>query len=138
MLKQIPFDALQRAYDRVSFGACVEGVLGAFVQEQRLRAFDLIWRWPLLFHVNENGPDADVEKGLRNRANSFAGAVIVDLIYEIYVFRWIYPGQALIVAAIVAFLSYVLIRGLANRIARRWVHRDGEAKGDTAPPVWRP
>jgi hypothetical protein len=30
----------------------------------------------------------------------FAAAVIIDLIYEIYVFRWIYPGQALIVAAI--------------------------------------
>ena len=33
----------------------------------------------------------------------FAAAVIIDLIYEIYLFRWIYPGQALIVAAILAF-----------------------------------
>jgi hypothetical protein len=54
LLKQIPFDASQRAYDHVSFGACVEGVLGAF-EEQRLPAFNLLWRWPLLFHANENG-----------------------------------------------------------------------------------
>jgi len=29
--------------------------LGAFVPEQRLQAFNLLWRWPLLFHADENG-----------------------------------------------------------------------------------
>jgi hypothetical protein len=53
----------------------------------------------------------------------FIVAVIIDLIYEIIVLRWIYPGQALIVAAIVAFPSYLLIRGPADRLARLWLRR---------------
>ena len=59
------------------------------------------------------------------------------MIYEMYVFRWVYPGQALIVAAIVAFPSYVIMRGLANRISRPWVHVDGGAQRviSTAGPV---
>jgi hypothetical protein len=66
--------------------------------------------------------------GWNDVARLFAAAVIIDLIYEIYVFRWIYPGQALIVAATLAFPSYVLIRGLANRIARPWTHIDRKAQ----------
>jgi len=31
-----------------------------------------------------------------------------------------YPGEALIISLVLAFLPYVLIRGLAARIARRW------------------
>jgi hypothetical protein len=54
----------------------------------------------------------------------FAAAVIVDLIYESMVYRWIYPGQVLIVAATLALPAYFLIRGLANRLARWWFSSD--------------
>ena len=47
-------------------------------------------------------------------------ALIIDLIYELIEFRWVYPGQALIVAAALALPSYALVRGLTNRLARRW------------------
>jgi hypothetical protein len=58
----------------------------------------------------------------------FLVAVLIDVIYQIIVFRWIYPGQALIVAAILAFPSYFLIRGLTNKIARPW------PRGPDLPP----
>lgn len=54
-------------------------------------------------------------------ARLFMVSVIIDMIYEIIVFRWIYIGQALIVASILALPSYLLIRGPANRLARLWV-----------------
>jgi|SRR5450759_517896 hypothetical protein len=54
-------------------------------------------------------------------ARLFIVAVIIDMIYEVIVFRWIYPGQALIVALIVALPSYLLVRGPANRLARLWL-----------------
>jgi hypothetical protein len=44
-------------------------------------------------------------EGWRHLARLFTAAVIVDTIYQIMVFRWIYPGQALIVATIVAVPS---------------------------------
>ena len=56
----------------------------------------------------------------------FIAAVIIDLTYEIVVYRAIYPGQSLIVAASLALLPYVLLRGPFNRLAWRW-HRIASA-----------
>lgn len=53
----------------------------------------------------------------------FLTAVTVDVIYELLVFHWIYPGQALIVATILAVLPYVLIRGPSNRLVQWWLRR---------------
>ena len=44
--------------------------------------------------------------------------IIMDAIYQFIVFRWFYPGEAILVAAILALVPYLLIRGPANRIAR--------------------
>jgi hypothetical protein len=62
-------------------------------------------------------------------ARLFFAAVAIDMIYELMVFHWIYLGQALIVALVVALPSYLLIRGPANRIARRWL-RPAERRRD--------
>ena len=53
----------------------------------------------------------------------FIAAVIIDFIYQIMELRWFYPEEALIVATCLALLPYLLLRGPANRIARRWPHR---------------
>ena len=57
-----------------------------------------------------------LREGSKEIAKVFIVAVIIDLIYEFIVFHAIYPGQSLIVAATVAVLPYVLIRGPINRI----------------------
>ncbi len=51
---------------------------------------------------------------------AFLVAAAIDVIYELLVFRWIYPGQALIVATTLAVLPYTLVRGLSNRLIRAW------------------
>lgn len=48
----------------------------------------------------------------------FLLAILMDVVYQVLDLHWIYPAQAVIVAAILAFPSYFVIRGLANRIAR--------------------
>jgi hypothetical protein len=50
----------------------------------------------------------------------FLLAVIMDVIYQWIVFGWIYPGEVLLVAILLAVVPYVLIRGPVNRIARQW------------------
>ena len=57
--------------------------------------------------------------GWKSVGKIFIIAIIIDLVYQIIVLRWFYPLEALIVAAILAFLPYLLIRGPVNRIARR-------------------
>jgi hypothetical protein len=49
----------------------------------------------------------------------FMVAVALDVIYELIVYRWVYPGQALIVATVLAIIPYLLIRGPITRLARR-------------------
>jgi hypothetical protein len=51
-------------------------------------------------------------------ARVFVLAVIVDLIYEVIVFRRVYPGESMIVAAVLALLPYPLIRSSINLIVR--------------------
>ena len=62
-----------------------------------------------------------MREGLTDVGKVFIVAVILDLAYEMTVYRWVYPGQALIVAAVLAFIPYLLIRGPVTRIVSRFV-----------------
>jgi hypothetical protein len=59
-----------------------------------------------------------LHQGWRDVGKIFVIAVILDVIYQLLVVRWIYPGETLIVAIILALIPYLLIRGLVTRIAR--------------------
>jgi hypothetical protein len=48
------------------------------------------------------------------------GAVI-DLIYQIMVFRSLHPLQLVVIVLLLAFIPYLLLRGPVNRIARRFM-----------------
>jgi hypothetical protein len=56
--------------------------------------------------------------GWRSIRKVFFVALAVDVVYQLVQLRWVYLGEALIVAQIVAVVPYVLIRGPVNRIAR--------------------
>lgn len=49
----------------------------------------------------------------------FLVALTLDVIYQVMVFRWLYPIQMFIVAAMLALVPYLLVRGLTNRFASR-------------------
>jgi hypothetical protein len=59
-----------------------------------------------------------VREGWKSVGKIFVLAVLMDIVYQYIVFRWFYPVEALLVAAVLAFLPYLLIRGPVNRIAR--------------------
>lgn len=89
--------------------------------------------------VTGNGDRRElIRDGWHDVARLYAGAVAMDVVYELIVYRWVYPLQSLVVAAVLAVPSYFLIRGLANRVSRHWVsgvaHQatDGD-KGEAAP-----
>ena len=65
-----------------------------------------------------------IAEGWKVVGKIFVLAVILDLIYQIVVFRWIYPIETLDVAIILAVLPYALLRGPFNRIARLWIRHD--------------
>lgn len=47
----------------------------------------------------------------------FLMALVLDCVYQVIEFKWIYIGQALIVACVLAILPYTIVRGLVTRIA---------------------
>jgi hypothetical protein len=85
---------------------------------------------PYYFYSLFNDPQRGERlwEGFRSVGRVFVLAIIMDLIYQLIALRWFYPGEALIVAFILAFIPYLLLRGLVNRIARRYGHRT-EAMG---------
>jgi hypothetical protein len=72
-----------------------------------------------------------LREGWKELARVFTVAVVVDLIYEVIVFHRIYPGQSLIVAALLALLPYPLLRGSLNRIVRYWRRNHAGPRGTT-------
>jgi hypothetical protein len=64
-----------------------------------------------------------LREGWRDIARVFIFAVIFDVIYEVIVLGYLYPGESLIVATTVAVLPYLFIRSFVNLIVcrvRRW------------------
>jgi hypothetical protein len=60
-----------------------------------------------------------VRDGWKSVGRVFILAIVMDGIYQFIVSRWFYPGEALIVAIVLAICPYILIRGPVARIARR-------------------
>ena len=60
-----------------------------------------------------------LREGWKDVGKIFVIAVVIDVIYQVIVARWVYPGEALLVAAILAFLPYLVLRGLVTRLTRR-------------------
>ena len=69
-----------------------------------------------------------LREGFKAVSRVFVFAIVMDLFYQVIVLRWFYPLQALIVAFVLAFLPYILLRGPVNRIAR-FLRRPPRATG---------
>jgi hypothetical protein len=56
----------------------------------------------------------------------------MDVIYQFIEFDTFHPAEAVIIALLLAFVPYVLLRGPIARIARWWIG-DGPAKEKGEP-----
>lgn len=54
--------------------------------------------------------------GWKRFGKIFILAVVLDVIYQIKVYHWWYPGQTLAVAILLAVVPYLIVRGPVNRI----------------------
>ena len=56
--------------------------------------------------------------GWKRIGKIFILAVVLDVIYQIKVYRWFYPGETLTVAILLAIVPYLLVRGPIDRLAK--------------------
>src|SRR5688572_5156063 len=77
---------------------------------------------PAYFWAIFSGPPLQrkelLKEGWKAVGKVFVIAVIIDAVYQFIALGWFYPLEALIVAAVLALLPYLLFRGLVSRIAR--------------------
>jgi hypothetical protein len=59
-----------------------------------------------------------LKDGWKSVGRVFILAFVLDVIYQIIVLHFVYIGEALIVAFILAIVPYLILRGLVTRIAR--------------------
>jgi hypothetical protein len=59
-----------------------------------------------------------VRDGWKDVSKVFLLAIVLDVVYQYIVAKFVYPGEALLVALVLAIVPYLLVRGLATRIAR--------------------
>ena len=70
--------------------------------------------WAILTEANNRR--VLLRDGWKAVAGVFTVAVIIDVIYQLIVFKWVYPVEALFIAFLLACVPYLLIRGPVNRL----------------------
>jgi len=74
--------------------------------------------WTVLTNPAERG--GRLREGLISTARIILLGLGIDAIYQFVVLKTFYPGEAVIVAIMLAFVPYLLLRGPFARIARWW------------------
>jgi hypothetical protein len=73
--------------------------------------------WALL--TREDHRIEMLRDGWKSVGKVFILALVLDVIYQWIVQRFVYPFEALLVAFILAILPYLLLRGLVTRLTRK-------------------
>lgn len=60
-----------------------------------------------------------MKDGWKSVGRLFILALVLDVVFQLIAFRFVYPGEAILVAPALAVLPYVLLRGLVTRLAHR-------------------
>jgi hypothetical protein len=76
-----------------------------------------IYFWAFFTHPDQRRQL--LRDGWKSVGRVFILAIVIDAVYQLIVFRWLYPGEASVVAFVLAIVPYLLVRGPVNRIARR-------------------
>ncbi len=80
--------------------------------------------WALIHGVNDSqGRSGRLWEGIVSTARILILGVVMDIIYQWRVLDTFYPGQSAVIAILLAFIPYLLLRGPFERIAYHWVAR---------------
>jgi hypothetical protein len=69
-----------------------------------------------------------LKEGLHHVSRVILIGVVMDVLYQVIVFKTIHPLQLVVIVLGLAFVPYLLLRGPINRIARRWIGSRNQRK----------
>jgi hypothetical protein len=82
--------------------------------------------------------EAMAKDGWKSVGKVFILAMVLDAVYQMIEEHFVYPGEMLIVAFVLAIVPYLVLRGLVTRVARRIDmrhERDRQKPASTARPL---
>jgi hypothetical protein len=80
--------------------------------------------WALIHGVRDSGGRSGrLWEGVVSTARILILGVVMDIIYQWKVLDTFYPGHSAVIAILLAFIPYLLLRGPFERIAHFWVAR---------------
>jgi|SRR5271165_2820191 len=121
MLMRIADDLVARVSGPMKFRLVLQPVMAAvFAIRSGLsdaRTGKPPYFWSLVSDPSQRA--AMIKDGWKSVGKVFILAVVLDVVYQIIEQRFVYPGEAIIVAFILAILPYLILRGLVTRLARK-------------------
>lgn len=108
---------------RFIFQPIVAALLGARAGLADARAHMAPYLWTMFASPSQR-PNL-LRNGWKDIGTLFVLASVLDAAYQLLVIRRVYPGQALLVAAVLAIAPYALIRGPVTRLAQKRMERSG-------------
>ena len=113
-------DLLERTSGPLHFRLVLQPAMAAFFAVQSgladARAGRSPYFWTLV--TGRSPREAMLESGWKSVGRVFILAVLLDVVYQLYVFRFVYPMEAFTVALVLAIVPYLVLRGLVTRLAR--------------------
>jgi hypothetical protein len=92
-------------------------------------AGDPPYLWSILSDFSHCWPM--LKSGWKHVGRVFLLALAMDVVYQLIEQHFVYPGEAVIVALVLAIVPYLILRGLVTRIARR---EKGEIRASSKQP----
>jgi hypothetical protein len=118
LLTRIVENLVGRVYGPMSFRLMMQPLVAAFfaVRDGRNDAQEgkppYFWA---LFTTPEHRRDL-LRQGWKAVGKIFIVALVLDSVYQAWVLRWFYPGEALVAASLLALVPYLVLRGPVNRL----------------------
>ena len=122
-ITEIGSDLIGRLYGPFSFRFVLQPIMAAIfavrygVQDAKIGRPAYFWR--VVANPAERG--GLLREGLHHVLRVIVLGAVMELLYEVIVFKAIQPLQLVVVVFGLAFVPYVILRGPVNRIARRWI-----------------
>ncbi len=121
MFTRIGHDLIDRVTGPMKFRLVLQPCMAAFFAIRSgladAKAGKTPYFWCLL--TDQGQREEMLKNGWKSVGRVFILAVVLDIVYQIIVQRFVYPGEAIIVAFILAIVPYLILRGLVTRLARR-------------------
>ena len=116
---------IERPDGPMRFRFVLQPVMAAIAAIHDGRSDARLGRTPYLMTVLRNPQEriGRLRDGLNATARIILLGLTMDIIYQAVVLRTFYPDEALVVALLLAFVPYLIIRELVVRIARMRIRR---------------